>query len=123
MTWTDAPRARRTAAALVGLEGLAGVVGGAGFVIAALGGDPSNRGDAVALGCLLLLFGAGVLAIARGVLRASDWALTPAFIVQFFGFVVAWNQRGTLPALTVILGLVCLGAVAALVTAQRRTAV
>ena len=123
MRWTDVPRPRLAAAALVALEGLAGVVAGAGFVIAALAGDPSNRSDAVVLGCLLLLYGAGVLAIARGVLRARDWARTPAFLVQFFGLVVAWYQRETLPVLTAVLGVVCLGAVAALVAAGRRTAV
>jgi hypothetical protein len=121
MRWTDVPRPRLAAAALVALEGLAGVVAGAGFVIAALAGDPSNRGDAVVLGVLLLLCGAGVLAVGRGVLRSSDWARTPAFLVQFFGLVVAWNQRKTVPAMTVALGIVCVAAVAALVAAQRRT--
>jgi hypothetical protein len=122
MTRTDAPRARLAAAALVGVEGAAGVVAGAGFVVAALVGDPSDRGDAVILGILLLLYGAGVLAIARGVLRSKDWARTPAFLVQFFGLVVAWYQRESLPVLTGVLLVVCGGAVVALAYAHRRTA-
>jgi hypothetical protein len=123
MRGTDVPRPRLAAAGLVGLEGLAAAVAAAGFVIAAQAGDPSDRGDAVVLGCLLLIFGAGVLAIARGVLRASEWARTPAYLVQFFGLVVAWYQRESLPALAAVLGVVCLGAVAALVAAGRRTSV
>jgi hypothetical protein len=121
MTWTDPPRARAAAAGLVAFEGLAAVVAGAGFVVAALVGHPNDRPTTIVLGCLLALYGAGVLTIARGVLRSRDWSRTPAFLVQFFGLVVAWYQRGTLPALTVVLGLICVAAVVALATAQRRT--
>jgi hypothetical protein len=110
---------RTVAAGALALEGAAGVAAGAGFAIAALVADPSDRTTTIVLGVLLALYGAAVLAVARGVWRHSAWARTPAFLVQFFGLVVAWYQRHTLVAVTVLLGAVSLVAVVALVLAER----
>lgn len=115
--------ARTVAAALVAVEGLAGVVAGAGFVVAALTGEPADRRDSVALGVLLLVLGGGVLAVARGVWRGARWAQAPALLAQFFALVVAWNQRSSsVAAVALVTGAVAVAALAALVLAVRRDA-
>jgi hypothetical protein len=116
-----APRAGRDrlAAAVVGVEGAACVAAGIGFVVAALVGHPSDRGTAVLLGVLLTLYGAGVVLVGRGLGLERAWARTPAFLVQFFALVVAWYQRDTLPAVTVVLAVVAVAALAALTLSGR----
>jgi uncharacterized membrane protein HdeD (DUF308 family) len=84
------------------------------FVIAALVGHPHDQATAVVLGALLVIFGAGLLALARSLRRGSHWPRTPAYLAQFFGLVVAWYQRTTLPAVSIGLLVVCAGAVVAL---------
>jgi hypothetical protein len=111
--------ARLVGAALVGLEGVAGVVAGVGFVVAALAGHPTDRPVAVALGALLTLYGAAVVLVGRGIWRDRRWAGTPAMLVQFFALVVAWYQRSTLTPAAVALAVV---AVPALVTLLRLAA-
>jgi hypothetical protein len=103
----------------VAAEGAAAVLAGAGFAIAAFAAHPDNRGVTLALGGLLALYGVGILLIARGLWRERRWARTPAFLVQFFGLVVAWNQRGTLLPVAVVLAVVCGVAVVALVATVR----
>jgi hypothetical protein len=107
------------AAGLVALEGAAAAATGVGFAVAAIVGHPSDRATTVALGVLLILYGAGVLLVARGVWRNRGWARTPALLVQFFGLVVAWYQRDTLVGVTVVLGLVSVGALLALAAVAR----
>src|SRR3954451_24713964 len=109
----------RTAAGLVALEGAAAVVAGIGFAVAALVGHPNDRGTAVLLGGLLTLYGVGILLVARGVARGSRWARTPAFLVQFFALIVAWNQIDDLPAEDILVGLVSIATVVALSVAIR----
>ena len=104
----------RVAVGVVALEGAAGVVAGAGFVVAALVGSPADEATAVVLGLLLVILGAGLLTLARSLLRGSEWPRTPSYLAQFFGLVVAWYQRSTLPAVSVVLLVVCVSAVVAL---------
>ena len=106
-------RVRVFAAAVVGVEGLAGVLTGLAFVVVALAGSPQDRGTAVFLGVLLVLFGAGLLTLARALRRGRSWPRTPSYLAQFFGLVVAWYQRSTLPAVSVTLLIVCVVAVVA----------
>ena len=105
----------RPAAALVGLEGAAAVVAGAGFLVATFVGKPADRATSVFLSALFVLFGLALLAMARGLHRDRSWPRTPALLAQFFGLVVAWNQRSTLPVVAVVLAVVCLAAAAAMV--------
>ena len=119
---TPAPTALRVAAALVGLEGGAAVGAGVGFGIAALTGHPSDRPTTLTLAAVLFVLGAGVLLVARGLLRRRPAAATPAYLAQFFTLVVAWYQRHTLIAVTVVLAVVALAAVAALAAPESRTA-
>jgi len=106
--------ARRVAVVVVAAEGTAALVAGAGFLVATLVGSPADRGTAVFLSVLFMLFGLALFAMGRGLHRDRAWPRTPALLTQFFGLVVAWNQRSTLPAVAVALGLVCVVAGAAL---------
>ena len=110
---------RVVAAAVLAVEGLGAAVAGLVFVIAALVGHPDDRTTAVLLGVLLSLYGAGIVLVARGIHRDRHWARTPAFLIQFFALVVAWYQRGTLPAVTAVVGIVAVAAIAFLVVATR----
>ena len=108
----------RVAASIVALEGAGAVITGIGWTIAAVFGDPSDRATAVFLGLLLTVYGAAILAVARGIDRERHWARTPAFLTQFFALVVAWYQRDSLPAVTAIVGVVAIAAIVALARAQ-----
>jgi hypothetical protein len=55
-----------------------------------------------------------VLLVGRGVWLCRRWARTPAYLVQFFGLVVAWYQRSSLPAVAVALAVVSLVTIGAL---------
>ena len=108
----------RVAAAVVGAEGVGAVVAGTAFTISALVGQPSDRGTAIFLGGLLVVYGAAIVAVARGVDRGRRWARTPAFLTQFFALVVVWYNRGTLPAVMAVVGVVAVMAVVFLARAQ-----
>jgi hypothetical protein len=106
--------------ALLGLQGVAGGVTGIGFLVATFAGKPADRATSVFLSVLFIMFGLTLLAMARGLQRGRDWPRTPALLAQFFGLVVAWNQRTTLSAVAVVLAVVCLATAAAVL---RRPAV
>lgn len=108
----------RVAAAIVALEGVAAVVAGIGFAIAAIVGHPSDRGTTIFLGALLVVYGAAIVAVARGIARDRRWARTPAYLTQFFALVVAWYNRGSLPAVMAMVGVVAVAAVVTLAMAQ-----
>jgi hypothetical protein len=117
----DAPLAAlRAAAALVAVEGAAAVVAAVGFAVAALTGHPSDRPTALTLAALLLVLGVGVLAVARGLLRGRPAAAAPAYLAQFFTLIVAWYQRHTLVAVTVVLAVVAVATLAALLAPGSR---
>ena len=117
-----APVSLRAAAALVGLEGAAAIAAAIGFAVAALTGHPADRATALTLAAVLLVLGAGLLAVARGLLRARPAAATPAYVAQFFTLIVAYYQRHTLVAVTVALTVVAVATVAALAAPASRQA-
>lgn len=100
------------------LEGIAAIVTGVVFAIAALVGHPSDRGTTIFLGLLVVAFGAAIVAVARGIDRERRWARTPAFLTQFFALVVVWYNRGSIPVVTAVVGAVAIAATVALVFAQ-----
>jgi len=102
------------AVAVIAAEGVAGVAAGVAFVIASLVGHPHDQATAVVLGALLGIFGVALLALARALRRGRHWPRTPSYLAQFFGLIVAWYQRSTLLAVSIVLAVVCLAAVAAL---------
>jgi len=110
---------RVAAAAVVGVEGVGAIATGLTFLTAALVAHPEDRGTAALLGGLLALYGAGIVAVSRGLLRDRRWARTPAFLTQFFALVVAWYQRGTVIAVTASVGAVAVVAIVCLVLAVR----
>lgn len=112
----------RVAAALVGLEGASAVAAAVGFAIAAVTGHPADRGTALTLAGLLLVLGAGLLVVARGLLRARPAAATPAYVAQFFTLIVAYYQRHTLVGVTIALAAVAVATVAALAAPGSRGA-
>ena len=117
-----APVSLRAAAALVGLEGVAAIAAAVGFAVAALTGHPADRATALTLAAVLLVLGAGLLAVARGLLRARPAAATPAYVAQFFTLIIAYYQRHTLVAVTVALAVVAVATVAALAAPASRQA-
>lgn len=109
------------AAAVVAVEGAAAVVAGLGFVVAALAGHPNDRPTAIALGVILAVLGAGLVLVARGLHRERRWARSPAFLVQVFALVVAWNQRETLTPVAVVLAVAAVAGIAALAAVLRES--
>jgi hypothetical protein len=118
----DAPPPLRVAAGLVGLESVAAVVAGLGFLVAAVSGKPADRPTAMTLAVLLVLLGGGVAAVARGLLRRRPAAQTPAYLAQFFTLVIAYYQRHTLIAVTIGCAVVAVAALAALLQPGSRAA-
>ncbi|MDQ1747137.1 MAG: hypothetical protein QOD07_1400 [Frankiaceae bacterium] len=116
------PRALAVAAALVGVEALACLAAGVGFLAAVGVGKPSDRGVAATLAVLLLVFGLGLGLDARGLSRARPAAQTPAYVAQFFALVVAWYQRHTLPVVTALVVVLVVAVVAALSARESRDA-
>lgn len=119
---TPTPVPLRVASALVGLEGLAAVAAAVGFAVAALAGHPSDRATALTLAAVLVILGAGLVAVARGLARQRPAAATPAYLAQFFALIVAYYQRHTLLAVTIGVGLVAVATVAALAAPASRAA-
>ena len=122
MTADSAPRALAVAAGLVGVEAVACLAAGVGFLVAVGVGKPSDRGVAATLAVLLLVFGVGLVLDARGLWRARPAAQTPAYLAQFFALVVGWYQRHTLPAVTAVVVVVAIAVVAALSARESRDA-
>lgn len=116
------PTSLRAAAVVVGLEALAAAVSGAGFLVAAVTGTPSDRPTAVTLAVLLVVLGGGLGVVTRGLWRRRPAAQTPAYLAQFFTLVVAYYQRHTLVAVTVALAVVAVVAIAALCAPDSRAA-
>jgi hypothetical protein len=116
------PMSLQAGAVVVGLEALAAVVSGVGFLVAAVTGSPADRPTAVTLAVLLVVLGGGLAAVSRGLWRRRPAAQTPAYLAQFFTLVVAYYQRHTLVAVTVALAVVAVVAIAALSAPDSRDA-
>jgi hypothetical protein len=116
------PRSIEVAAALVGLQALALGVWGAVELVRALVGHPSDRGTAVLLGVVVLIYATGVGFAALGVWRMRRWAQSPSYLVSFFALVIGIGQLHTLPALMVPLILIGAGSFVALSLPDSREA-
>jgi hypothetical protein len=77
-------------------------------LVRALTGHPHDRGTAVLLGVLVLIYATGVALAARGLWRAQRWAQTPTYLVSFFAIVIGLGNLETLPLITVPLIIVAL---------------
>jgi hypothetical protein len=118
----ERPRSLQAAAGLVALQAVALGVWGAVELIRALKGHPNDRGTAILLGIVVLIYATGVLLAARGVWRAQRWSQTPSYLVSFFAIVIGVGQLHTLPGFMVPLILIGVGAFIALTLPASRDA-
>ena len=116
------PRSLEVAAALVAVQALALAIWGLTELIRAIVGHPNDRGTAVLLGVVVLIYAAGVSAAARGVWIMRRWAQTPSYLVSFFAIVIGIGQVHTVPAFAVPLILVGIGSFVALSLPATRAA-
>jgi hypothetical protein len=116
----ERPRALQVAAGLVAVQAIVLFAWGAGELIRSLVGHPHDRGTAVLLGAVVLLYSVGVMAAARGLWLMRRWAQTPAYMVSFFALVVGFGQVHTLPALMVPLIVIGIASFVALSTPSCR---
>ncbi|MDG9716596.1 hypothetical protein [Streptomyces sp. DH24] len=79
------------AAALVGLEGLALLVGGVWMLVLGVTGHPSDRQQAVTGGITLMIISLLPLLAARGLLDRRSWSRGPAVVTQLMALPVAYN--------------------------------
>jgi Kef-type K+ transport system membrane component KefB len=105
----ERPRSLEIAALLVAVQSLALGIWGMAELIRSLFGHPSDRGTAILLGVVVLIYAAGVMVAARGLWRVRRWAQTPSYMVSFFAVVVGIGQLHTLTLLTIPLIVVGVG--------------
>jgi hypothetical protein len=118
----ERPRSLLVAAGLLAIQGVALLAWGVGELLRALVGAPHDKGTAVLLGVVVVIYAAGVLTAASGLWLARRWAQTPAYMVSFFAIVVGLGQVHTLPALMVPLIVVGIATVVSVSTAASRAA-
>jgi uncharacterized membrane protein (DUF2068 family) len=97
----DRPSSLAAAAGLLALQAAGLAVYGLVEGVRALVGHPQDRGTAVLLAVVVLIYAAGVAVAAVGLWRARRWAQTPTYLVQFFALVIGIGQLHTLPRLMV----------------------
>jgi cytochrome c biogenesis factor len=97
----ERPTSLKIAAGLVLLQALALTGSGLWELIHAFTGHPHDRGTAVLLGVVVLIYALGVSLAARGVWRARRWAQSPSYLVSFFAVVIGLGQVNHLPGLMV----------------------
>jgi hypothetical protein len=117
----DVRGSHRAAGLLTLLEALA-VLGFAGFyVYEMVTGATDDVTRAATSGALILVFGLGLLALARGWARAADWPRTPTVLWNALLLPVAWSlHESDRTSVALAVGLVALASIAAALTAPGR---
>ncbi len=97
----------RRAALLVALEGVLLVGLGVVYGVAGLLGEPSDRLATELEAVMVVVVGALLLLVARGLDRTRAWSRSPAVVVQLFALPVGYGlaQNARWPAAVVVLGL------------------
>lgn len=115
------PTSVRIAAAVVCLQGVLGVLFAVALVVRATNGA-ERVADVLGEAGYFAVLGGGVLAVGIALLRGHRWARSPALVVQLLLIGVAWYAAGPSgrPEYGVPIGLVCLAAAGALLTARAR---
>ncbi|MEU8798720.1 hypothetical protein [Spirillospora sp. NPDC048819] len=104
----------QAAAALEAAEGLAAVGFGVFVGVETALGAAVDPASAIGVTVLALAGGLGMLACARGLLRADQWSRAPTVLTQLFALPVAWSLwQSDRPAIAIPMALI---AVLALVT-------
>ena len=113
----------RAAGLLTLLEALT-VLGFAGFyVYEMVTGATDDVTRAATSGALILVFGLGLLVLARGWARAADWPRTPTVLWNALLLPVAWSlHESDRTPVALAVGLVALASIAAAVSAPGRRA-
>ncbi|GAA2419371.1 hypothetical protein GCM10010191_33040 [Actinomadura vinacea] len=108
------PQTVNAAAALEAAEGATAIGSGLFVGWEVINGTAVDPATAIGVTVFALGGGAGMLACARGLLRAEPWSRAPTVITQLFALPIAWSLwQSDQPAIAVPLGLV---AVLALIT-------
>jgi hypothetical protein len=79
-------------AAVEAVEGAAGLGFGLFVGWETIVGKPLDLASAIGVAVLALLGGLGMLAVARGLVRAERWSRSPGVVTQLFGLFLAWNM-------------------------------
>lgn len=85
------PRTLTAGAGLEAVEGVAALAFGGFVAWQTLFGEPYDMVSAVGVIIIAVLGGAGMLAVARALLRMRRRGLAPAVVTQLFGLFIAWN--------------------------------
>ena len=101
------PSTVQAAAALEGAEGLAAVGFGVYTGVETAIGAAVDPASAIGVTLLALAGGIGMLACARGLLRADQWSRAPAVLTQLFALPIAWSMwQSDRPGIAIPMGLV-----------------
>ncbi|HET8988549.1 MAG TPA: hypothetical protein VFN43_08580 [Humibacillus sp.] len=112
--------AHRLAGALTLLEGLVLVGFVVFYVVEMVSGATDDLARAAVSAVLILVFGLGLLALARGWFRADDWPKTPTVLWNALLLPVAWSLReGDRGQVALAVGAVALASIVAAVAAPR----
>lgn len=82
-------------AVILVLEAIALLVAAAGFVMTAFSPDALSVGGSAFMAVLLLLVGAGLIALARQLLAGFRWPRSPSLVVQLFLVILAFPYFST----------------------------
>jgi hypothetical protein len=88
---TSVPRPLKIAAAIIALEGLVVAILGIGEAITI---DTSRLTLGLTTAVFLLLYGAGLVLVARGLYRTASWSRGPAVFAQLIQLGLAWSFWG-----------------------------
>lgn len=112
--------AHRIAGVLTALEGLVLIGFVVFYVVEMVSGATDDLARAAVQTVLILVFGVGLLALARGWFRAADWPKTPTVLWNGLLLPVAWSLReGDRAQIAVALGAVALASIVAAIIAPR----
>lgn len=101
------PSTVRAAAALEGAEGLAAVGFGVYTGVETAIGAAVDPASAIGVTVLALAGGIGMLACARGLLRADQWSRAPTVLTQLFALPIAWSMwQSDRPGIAIPMGVV-----------------
>ncbi|WP_433477592.1 hypothetical protein ACQPZP_11345 [Spirillospora sp. CA-142024] len=114
---TKRPITVQAAAALEAAEGLAAVGFGAYTGVETATGAAVDPASAIGVTVLALAGGLGMLACARGLLRAGQWSRAPAVLTQLFALPVAWSLwQSERPGIAIPMGVVAILALIAVLS-------
>lgn len=94
MHLSPAPLTVRCAGALVGLQGLTGVVFAAVMLVRAFSGNSTPGNNLFGQAGYFAVLGGGVLVVGIGLVLGKRWARSPAVVVQILLLGVAWYAIG-----------------------------